>query len=400
MDQQLKDNVMVPISDTELNRRWSAVRAAMTDAGIDCLIIQNSESFMGGYIRWFIDLPTKYGTPVTVIFPIDDEMTVITEGNIPDLKLPPFMMRGIKENIVLPYYRGIHYTDHIDGEAAVNVIKKGGYKKVGIIAPGLMSACFYKYLADNLLGVELSDTTDFVDNIKCVKSPEEIALIRKSADVVEAAFAAVPSFVRPGRREKEVANDIRHLLIELGSEEQMIVVGSAPMGEPASHKMDHMMNRVIQPGDQVLVMLEVSGPGGFYQEVGRTICVGEPSKELVNAWMAARDAQRRAAEILKDGACPAEISQINEAYMMKRGYPNRNMIFAHGQGYELAERPVIYGCETMSIRSNMNIAVHPFGITDEVYAFCCDNFLTGPDGAEPLSKVPLEIMIAGEGPWY
>lgn len=400
MDQLLRDNAIHPISDQELNRRWSAVRKAMKEQGIDCLITQNSESFMGGYVRWFIDMPTKYGTPATVIFPIDDEMTIITEGNIPDLKLPGFMMRGIKEDIVLPYYRGIHYTDELDGKAAVRVLEKGGYKKVGIVAPGLMSACFYQYLSANLRNVELIDATDLVDDIKCVKSEEEISLIRRSADVVGAAFAAVPALVRPGRTEREVANDIRHLLVELGSEEQMIVVGSAPMGEPASHKMEFLMNRVLKPGDQVLVMLEVSGPGGFYQEVGRTICIGEPSKQLLEGWQAAKDAQRRAAEILKDGADPAQIAAINEDYMEKRGFPNRNMIFAHGQGYELAERPVIYGEEPMKIRSNMNIAVHPFGITDEVYSFCCDNFLTGPDGAEPLSKVPLEIMIAGTGPWY
>lgn len=400
MDPQLKENVSLPISDQELERRWSAVRSAMKKEEIDCLIIQNSESHMGGYVRWFIDLPPKFGTPATVMFPREDEMTVITEGNIPELTLPPFMMRGIRENIVLPYYRSIYYTNSLDGQAAVENIKKNGYKTVGIAAQGLMSACFYQYIRENLPEVKFVDATDMVDQIKCVKSPEEIGLIRKTADIVGAAFGAIPALVRPGRKEHEVANDIRHLLIELGSEEQMIVVGSAPMGEPAAHKMEFMMNRVLQHGDQVLVMLEVSGPGGFYQETGRTICIGEPSRQLQEGWMAARDAQRRAAEILKDGASPAEICRINNDYMERRGFPSRNMIFAHGQGYELAERPVIYEPETMFIRPNMNIAVHPFGITDEVYVFCCDNFLTGPDGAEPLSKVPLELMAAQSAPWY
>lgn len=400
MEKQLKENILYPISDEELNRRWSAVRAEMKKQEIDCLVIQNSESFMCGYVRWFIDLPAKFGTPVTVIFPADDEMTVITEGNIPELTLPGWMMRGIRENIVLPYYRGIYYTNQLDGTAAADRIRKAGYKKVGIAALGAMSACFYQCLTEQLTDVVFVDATDLVDHIKCVKSPEEIGLIRKAADITGAAFAAVPAFVRPGRREYEVANDIRHLLIELGSEEQMIVVASAPMGEPASHKPDCLMKRVLQPGDQVLVMLEVSGPGGFYQEVGRTVCIGEPSKRLIQAWNVAKDAQRRASEILKEGACPVQIARINNDYMEKQGFPGKNMIFAHGQGYELAERPVIYGPETMVIQSNMNIAVHPFGITDDVYVFCCDNFLTGPDGAEPLSRVPLELMIAGSGPWY
>lgn len=400
MDRQLKENVFLPVSDNELNRRWIAVREEMRKSGIDCLVIQNSEAHMGGYIRWFIDMPAKFGTPATVLFPADDEMTVITEGNTPELVLPGWMMRGIKENIVRPYYRSIYYTNTLDGEAAAAAIRASGYKKIGIVAKGLMSACFYEYIKENLTDVEFVDATDLVDQIKCIKSSEEIALIRRTAEITGAAFAAVPAFIRPGRKEYEVANDIRHILTDLGSEEQLIMVCSAPMGEPAGHKLPFFMNRTLQKGDQVMVMLEVSGPGGFYQEVGRTICIGEPSRRLTDAWMVARDAQRRAAEILKEGACPADVCRINNDYMEKRGFPSRNMIFAHGQGYELAERPVIYGPETMAIRSNMNIAVHPFGITDDVYAFCCDNFLTGPDGAEPLSTVPLEIMTAQSSPWY
>jgi Xaa-Pro aminopeptidase len=400
MDKRLSENVFLPVSDEEQNRRWSAVRQEMKKQNIDCLVMQNSEAHMGGYVRWFIDMPAKFGTPATVLFPAEDEMTVITEGNTPELVLPDWMMRGIKENIVRPYYRSIHYTDSLDGQAAVEAIRKNGYKKIGIIAKGLMSACFYEYLKENLTELEFVDTTDLVDEIKCVKSTEEISLIRRTADITGAAFAAIPAMLRPGRKEYEVANEIRHILTDMGSEEQLIMVCSAPMGQQAAHKMPFFMNRTLQKGDQVMVMLEVSGPGGFYQEVGRTFCIGEPSKELQDGWNAARDAQRRAAEILKEGACPADICRINDSYMEQRGFPSRGMIFAHGQGYELAERPVIYGPETIAIRSNMNIAVHPFGITDSVYVFCCDNFLTGPDGAEPLSKVPLELMIAGTGPWY
>ena len=75
MDSQLKENVFLPISDQELNRRWSAVRKEMKKQEIDCLVIQNSEAHMGGYVRWFIDIPAKFGTPLTVLFPADDEMT-------------------------------------------------------------------------------------------------------------------------------------------------------------------------------------------------------------------------------------------------------------------------------------------------------------------------------------
>ena len=62
MDSQLKKKMyFFRISDQELNRRWSAVRKEMKKQEIDCLVIQNSEAHMGGYVRWFIDIPAKFG---------------------------------------------------------------------------------------------------------------------------------------------------------------------------------------------------------------------------------------------------------------------------------------------------------------------------------------------------
>ena len=45
------------ISTTELERRWGATRAAMKKAGLDALVLQSSEDWMGGYTRWFTDTP-------------------------------------------------------------------------------------------------------------------------------------------------------------------------------------------------------------------------------------------------------------------------------------------------------------------------------------------------------
>ncbi len=400
MKSQLLENYRMPISNKELERRWSATKQSMIEQGIDCLVIQNSEQHFGGYTRWFTDIPAILGTPMTVIFPVDDEMTVISEGNTPDMKMPGWLLRGVKDNIVRPYYRSLHYTDQLDGQAAVEVLKKMKPKKVGIVAKGLMSASFYEYLVDSL-STEMTfvNATDLVDDIKCIKSDEEIGLIKKTTAIIDAAFGASLSLVRPGRKEYEVAADLRSLLIKMGSEEQLIMVCSEPAGQPAGHKAPFLMNRTLQKGDQVMIMLEVNGPGGFYAEVGRTICIGEPPKPLLKAWDVAKDAQQRAAELLKDGARPGDVCRINDDYMASKGYPANGLIFAHGQGYELAERPVIYEPEPMLIRPNMNIAVHPFGVNNKAYAFCCDNYLTGIDGAVRLTNTKTEILVAEESPW-
>src|SRR5512146_1758233 len=79
-----------PISIKELERRWAAVRAAMADRRIDVLLMQNNNDFMGGYVKYFSDVPATNGYPVTVVFPKDDCMTIIGQGPFgADRVIPP-----------------------------------------------------------------------------------------------------------------------------------------------------------------------------------------------------------------------------------------------------------------------------------------------------------------------
>ena len=49
-------------------------------AGIDALLMQNNNDWLGGYVKWFTDFPAYNGYPRTVIFHADDAMTVVDMG--------------------------------------------------------------------------------------------------------------------------------------------------------------------------------------------------------------------------------------------------------------------------------------------------------------------------------
>jgi len=76
----LSERLNTPISTAELQRRWQAVRAAMQRDKVDALLMQNNNDHMGGYVRWFTDMPAVNGYPNTVVFPRDSDMTVVTQG--------------------------------------------------------------------------------------------------------------------------------------------------------------------------------------------------------------------------------------------------------------------------------------------------------------------------------
>lgn len=393
MEQLSTERLFQPISTTEINRRWSELRRVMARAGIDCLIAQNNNQHLGGYVRWFSDVPAANAYPRTVVFPVDDEMTMISSGGKPNPLAPPsWAARGVKERINLAYFSTLHYTNTMDAEAAVAVVKKRSAKRIGLVNKGCIPSAFSDYLAQHLATVEIVDATDLVDEIKAVKSPEEIALIKRAVAMHDAAFAAVPTIVRPGRKEWEITSDLQHLLVGMGSEEQLILVGSAPPNSPAGQKTRFFQNRTLQPGDQVSIMIEASGPGGYYGEMARAFCLGAPPPALLDAWKVVTDAQLHTAALLKPSARPADVIRAHNVFMERHGFPAEGRLYGHGQGYDLVERPAIRDDEPLTFRANMYVSIHPVAISERAYAFCSDNYLITDAGTVHLNKTPREII--------
>jgi len=388
-----KERIRFPIPTRELERRWGLVREAMKAQGIDLLIMQNDNQFLGGYVRYFIDIPAEHAYPVSVLFPVDDDITTIFHSSATNPAPPVWSARGVKTRIGSPYLRTLHYTNDYDAVEMVKVIKARNDKTVGIVGMGLINAVAYQYLQENLPGINWIDASDLVDEIKAVKSEDELAYVRESIKVHDAFASAMPSIIRPGIYEYEIRSEIKRLLENMGSEEQLIMLGSSPHGLPTPHLDSFFHNRQLGSGDQIMVMVEANGPGGFYGELVRTWCLGEPSQELLDIWEISKKIQHYAASLLKPGASPSAIIKDINNFMTNHGYPPEGRLFGHGQGYDLVERPAFVPLETMKLKANMVVALHPILANDKAFAFCCDDYLITENGAERLSKTPQEIII-------
>jgi Xaa-Pro aminopeptidase len=79
--------------------------------------------------------------------------------------------------------------------------------------------------------------------------------------------------------------------------------------------------------------------------------------------------------------------------MRSRGRPEDRRVYAHGQGYDLVERPLIRDDETMNIRKNMNMTVHPGYATESLFVWNCDNYIVTENGAsECIHKTAQKIF--------
>ena len=380
-----------PIPTRELERRWTLVREAMQKASIDCLIMQNDNQFLGGYVRYFTDMPAGgYGT--TIVFPVDDEMVVINHGGASGPHSPPdWAARGIKHRISRPYIQTLQYANTFAAEEAVNFLKKTGYRHIGWLGLNMISASFYQYVRTELSGLAWSDASDLVDEIKAVKSPDEMKLIRQTVALHDDLAEAMPVVFRPGRYEYEVKNELKRMAADLGCEELNIILGTDPVRPVMTVPV--FENRRIESGDQMVCLIEVNGPGGFYGELARCWSLGEPNQAQLRAFEVSVKAQDLVADMLKPGTKPGDLFKANNDFLTAHGYAPEERLFGHGQGYDMVERPAFTPEETMVLKEGMLVALHPAAVNKEAFAFCCDNYMITENGAELLSRTPREILV-------
>ena len=392
----MNECINTPISMPELERRWSAIRAAMKEAKVDVLIAQANNDFVGGYVKYLTDMPATNGYLYTVIFPVDGEISAVAQGPFGQDQrfdaLDATPRRGVQRLIGVPAYSSVHYSSTYDAECALKALEKYQGATIGLLAPGSLSYSFVNHLQKNMTRATFIDATPLVDPIKATKSAEEISLIRRMTALQDACAEAVTKHIRPGLRDSEVVEIARAVAAEMGSEQGWYMAASGPVGTATVMLPPHMQNRIIREGDQFCMLIENNGPGGYYGEIGRTWVLGKASQEMQDEFAFVLEAQKFTLELLKPGADPTDIFARYNEFMRKGGRPQENRLYAHGQGYDMVERPLIRQDETLKVGPNMLFAVHPTYVTQRTYSWVCDNYLVNDKGhVEALHKFPQQI---------
>ena len=395
----LSERLNTPISTAELERRWQAVRAAMREAKIDVLLMQNNNDYMGGYVKYFTDTPATNGYPNTVVFPLDDEMTVVCQGPFGGGEMPAASesnWRGVKQVLTTPSYASAHYTKDYDPELAAKALKPFAAGTIGYVGTYQMSFALLDYMKRAFPKATFVDASELVDKIKVIKSPEEMELVKRAAAMQDGAMRAAFAAVKPGMRDVEVAAVAQHYSLCHGSENGIYLCASMPLGQPSKFGNRHVQNRVIQQGDQIALLVEDNGPGGMYTELGRSCVVGKVPQAMKDEFDFCKSARKFTLDLLKPGTPCKDIWDAFNDFMRKNGRPPEARLYCHGQGYDLVERPLVRSDEPWIIAKDMNIVVHPTYIHGGFLNWLCDNYLIGGNGpGDRLHQFPEEIVEVG-----
>jgi Xaa-Pro aminopeptidase len=84
---------------------------------------------------------------------------------------------------------------------------------------------------------------------------------------------------------------------------------------------------------------------GYYSDMSRTVCKGEPSMKINEMYLAVRDAQSLASDKIRAGVTGAEVHQSVVDFFSEAGYPIGKTGFmhnlGHGVGLDVHELPVV-----------------------------------------------------------
>ena len=380
------ERIPVRISNQELERRWTALRRLMRAREIDALIVQATNDWLGGNVKWLTDIPANNGYPRTLLFYADDFMTVVQMGIFDGrrtLKGDDPIHRGVGTILTTPSFPSIGYSVRYDAELALKDLREHAVRRVGFANGTGFLAGFSDVLREGLGNVEIVDMTEELDALKAIKSPEEQDLIRRTAALQDEVFAHVCTVIRPGLRDIDVTSAAQMQAQRLGSEQGILLGASAQVGVRSPFMGRHFQGRSLSSGDHLSLLVEVNGPGGFFCEIARTLVLGKASAELHDGFAAVKAAQEHTLSRLKPGASARDIAAAHDDYMTARGLPPETRLYAHSQGYDMVERPLIRRDETMTISPGMHLAVHPGYETESLFAVICDNYLVGEDGPGP-----------------
>ncbi len=394
----MAERVNTPMSTAELERRWAAVRAAMAQERIDVLLMQNNNDFMGGYVKYFTDVPAVTGYPITVVFPRDDLMTVIIQGEFGmDRALSAAgdgLYRGVKKLVGAPYFASARYTWDYDAELAEKALADCHSATIGLVGLSTLPVSMIDRLRNGRFSnSKFVDATDLVDRIKSVKSDEELSFIRRTAALQDKAIEAAFRAVKPGKREIEIAAVAEHTILDGGGEQALLLTCSHAPGRPLYWDHRHVQNRTLREGDMFSLLVETNGPGGFYTEISRTCVLGKATPEMKDEFALLIKARKFTLDRLKPGAYCKDIWDSYNGFLAKNGAPEERRLYCHGQGYDLVERPLVRKDEPMKIHTNMNLTCHPTWIRSGIFNTICDNFFIGDNGVtDRIHKSP-EVLI-------
>ena len=199
---------------------------------------------------------------------------------------------------------------------------------------------------------------DVLRELRMRKSAVEVEALREAAAAIDRVHERVPELVRAGRSERDVGADIADAIRAEGhANVDFVIVGSGPNGASPHHELS---DRVIEPGDPVVVDIGGTTSAGYCSDSTRVYAVGEPPADFLAAYGVLARAQADAVAHVRPGVTCASIDAVARDAIADAGYGERFVHrTGHGIGLQTHEDPYIIAGNEHPLEPGMAFSVEP-----------------------------------------
>lgn len=179
-------------------------------------------------------------------------------------------------------------------------------------------------------GAELRPTAT-IERVRRVKSDAEVARMAASQRKTEAVLAKVLPRIRPGQTERQVQGMI---LCAIAEDDTLDGYAFAPIVAAGANawEIHHLPDATpLKLGELIILDLGVVYRG-YASDMTRTVCLGEPTDEMVAVYDTVGRAQRTALDALVPGATTRQVDAAARAVIDDAGLGRG---FTHGLGHSI-----------------------------------------------------------------
>lgn len=390
--------------DTE---RVDRIASALQDAGLDAVVCTLPENvlLLTGYwpvVGTAVAVATSNGH-CAVLTPEDeselahsgwaDEIRTYAPGSLDSLAGPPETVCGPLQALLLD----LQLSDAMLGFEDAPVYLGSSYAAMYLTGAGIG-----KILAGAAPDATFVSGAASISRLRSALTPREVDRVRLACRISGEAFMTLPQHIRPDVREPTVAAALASPIVTRGLEHDEIQrthaftwCMSGPNSALAGAAYARTRNRTLRFGDLVLVHCN-SVVDGFWTDVTRTFCLGEPDERQHAMYEAVFEARKAALEVIRPGVRASEVDAAGRGVLRERGFAP---YFTHGIGHSVgfsvisAEFPPrLHPASPDRLEIGMTFNIEPaIYIKDYGGIRHCDVVTVHADGPEVLTAFQTDV---------
>jgi Xaa-Pro dipeptidase len=247
----------------------------------------------------------------------------------------------------------------------------------------------YQQLRSMLPEARFVDALPLLNELRMVKSAEELRRMRVAAHATEQAIEVAFATVREGTTGLDLERVIGAHHYQAGVRHEMLHTCIGPGGAQVICPND----TPVQKGN--VVRLDVASSYRHYlSDISRVAVLGDPSAMLLEAYGAMRKALEAVVDAARPGVAAQQLYDIGNTIVEDTGFENFLTIVGHGVGRDIHEIPFLQHGDLRVLEPGMTFSIELATMLNGLGCIALeDEIVITPNGSEPLSTKGRELCI-------